>query len=151
MMFETAEIGRKVSREEYEAQEPNVRLRLLELQQELRASDFPVIIVFAGVDGAGKGSTVNLLNEWMDPRWLVAHAYSEPSQEEAERPEFWRYWRDLPPKGRIGIFLSAWYSRPVLDREYQALKNIPMRPLGGRSRQYRQNSGRSASSWEGSE
>ena len=117
-MFETAEIGRKVSREEYEAQEPNVRLRLLELQQELRSSDFPVIIVFAGVDGAGKGSTVNLLNEWMDPRWLVAHAYSEPSQEEAERPEFWRYWRDLPPKGRIGIFLSAWYSRPVLDRVY---------------------------------
>jgi polyphosphate kinase 2 (PPK2 family) len=74
--------------------------------------------VFAGVDGAGKGETVKLLNEWMDPRWIVTRAYGEPSDEEGERPEYWRYWRDLPPKGRIGLFLSSWYSRPVLDRVY---------------------------------
>ena len=47
---------------------------------------FPVIIVFAGVDGAGKSETVNLLNEWMDPRWIVTTAFGEPSDEEAERP-----------------------------------------------------------------
>ena len=117
-MFEAAELGRKVSRQEYNAQEPKLRLALLELQQDLRQADFPVIVVFAGVDGAGKGSTVNLLNAWMDPRWLITRAYTEPSQEETERPEFWRYWRDLPPKGRIGMFLSAWYSQPVLDRVY---------------------------------
>ncbi|MFO1113109.1 MAG: hypothetical protein U1E35_04315 [Rhodospirillales bacterium] len=34
----------------------------------------------------------------------------------AERPEYWRYWRDLPPKGRMGIFLRCWYSQPILDR-----------------------------------
>lgn len=45
-------------------------------------------------------------------------AYDEPSDEERERPEYWRYWRDLPPKGRIGLFLSSWYSRPVLARVY---------------------------------
>ncbi len=117
-MFEAAELGRKVSRQEYDAQEPKLRLALLELQQELRRADFPVILIFAGVDGAGKGSTVNLLNAWMDPRWLITRAYTKPSQEEVERPEFWRYWRDLPPKGRIGMFLSAWYSQPVLDRVY---------------------------------
>jgi len=33
----------------------------------------------------------------------------------AERPEFWRYWRDLPPKGKLGLFLSAWYSRNFLS------------------------------------
>ena len=82
---------------------------------------FPVIIVFAGVDGGGKGQTVNLLNEWMDPRWIVTRAYNEPSEEERERPEYWRFWRDLPPGGRIGLFLSSWYSRPVLDRVYGKL------------------------------
>ncbi len=121
-MFEAAELGRKVSRNDYEAQEPKLRLGLLDLQQQLRNADFPVIVVFAGVDGAGKGSTVNLLNSWMDPRWLITRAYTEPSQEEAERPEFWRYWRDLPPKGRIGMFLSAWYSQPVLDRVYGRIR-----------------------------
>ena len=115
-MFETAELGRKVPKDDYKKQVPLLREELLVVQQDLRKADFPVILVFAGVDGAGKGEIVNLLSEWMDPRWLVTHAYTKPSQEEAERPEYWRYWRDLPPKGRIGIFLSSWYSTPVLDR-----------------------------------
>ncbi len=120
-MFETAELGRKIPRKEYNAQVPRMREELLKVQQELRKQDFPVILLFAGVDGAGKGETVNLLNGWMDPRWLVTHAYMEPSQEERERPEYWRYWRDLPPKGRIGIFISSWYSSPVLDRVNETL------------------------------
>ncbi len=115
-MFEAAELGRKVPREEFDKAVPKLRMELLALQQRLRLADFPVVIVFAGVDGAGKHETVNLLNEWMDPRWIITHAYGKPSEEESERPEFWRYWRDLPPKGKIGIFLSSWYSRPVLER-----------------------------------
>jgi polyphosphate:AMP phosphotransferase len=55
----------------------------------------------------------------MDPRWIVTRAYGQPSDEETERPEYWRYWRDLPRKGRIGLFLSSWYSRPMLDRVYR--------------------------------
>ncbi len=117
-MFETAELGRRIPKREYKQHEPEMRQSLLEMQQQLRTSDAPVIVVFAGVDGAGKGETVNLLNAWMDPRWLVTRAYTEPSQEERERPEYWRYWRDLPARGRIGLFLSSWYSRPILDRVY---------------------------------
>ena len=119
-MFRTAELGRKVAKADFHVQAPILRAELLEMQQRLRhEADFPVILVFAGVDGAGKSESINLLNEWMDPRWLVTRAYGPPSDEMAERPEFWRYWRDLPPKGQIGLFLSCWYSRPVLDRVYQ--------------------------------
>ena len=117
-MFEAAELGRTIPKDEYKARIPTLRTELLETQRQLTSAKFPVIVVFAGVDGAGKGETVNLLNEWMDPRWIVTRAYGEPSDEEGERPEYWRYWRDLPPKGRIGLFLSSWYSRPVLDRVY---------------------------------
>lgn len=115
-MFRTAELGRRMSKEEYHQAAPAVRSALLETQYLLRNADFPVIIVFAGVDKAGKSETVNVLNEWMDPRWLITRAYGPPSDEMVERPEYWRYWRDLPPRGRIGLFLSCWYSRPVLDR-----------------------------------
>jgi len=115
-MFEAAELGQQVPKDEYKRRVPKLRAELLEVQQQLIRARFPVIVVFAGVDGAGKGETVNLLNEWMDPRWIITRAYGEPSDEENERPEYWRYWRDLPPKGRIGLFLSSWYSRPVLDR-----------------------------------
>ena len=119
-MFRTAELGQKVSKSEFNQREPLLRQALLETQAKLRMSGgFPVIIVFAGVDGAGKGETVNLLNEWMDPRWLITRAYDEPSDEERDRPEYWRFWRDLPANGQIGLFLSSWYSQPLLRRVYE--------------------------------
>jgi len=118
-MFRTAELGQKVPKSEFNQREPLMRQALLEVQANLRVSNgFPVIILFAGVDGGGKGDTVNLLNEWMDPRWLITSAYDEPSDEERDRPEYWRFWRDLPPNGHIGLFLSCWYSQPILRRVY---------------------------------
>ena len=115
-MFEAAEVGRKLAKSDYKAQVPELRSALLSVQQELRQASFPVIVLFAGVDTAGKGETVNLLNEWMDPRWIVTRGYTEPSSEERERPRLWRYWRDLPAQGRIAMFLSAWYSSPITQR-----------------------------------
>jgi len=115
-MFRTAELGRAVSKDEYHEAVPILRAGLLDVQQQLRAASFPVIVVFGGVDKGGKIETINLLNEWLDPRWIMTRAYGPPSDEMAERPEYWRYWRDLPPKGRIGMFLRCWYSRPILDR-----------------------------------
>jgi polyphosphate:AMP phosphotransferase len=125
-MFETAELGRKVSKKAFEKAVPGLRVELLELQQTLRKANFPVIVLFSGVDGAGKGATVNLLNEWMDPRWIETHAYLEPSEEERERPEFWRYWRDLPDKGQFGLYLSAWYSPPFLDRVHDRITDTEL-------------------------
>ena len=118
-MFEAAELGHKLTKKEFDKIVPELRTELLGLQMDLRQADFPVIILLAGVDGAGKHETVNILNEWMDPRWIITHAYGKSSEEEAERPEFWRYWRDLPPAGKIGIFISSWYSRPILDRVHR--------------------------------
>jgi len=66
---------------------------------------------------------VHLLNEWMDPRWIANRAFDEPSQDERERPPFWRYWLALPARGHIGLFLSAWYSPPLLDRVHKRTTN----------------------------
>jgi polyphosphate:AMP phosphotransferase len=123
-MFEAAELGSTVTKEHYKAQVPTLRAEMLDVQRRLREHGrFPVVIVFAGVDGAGKGETVNLLNEWMDPRWLVIRAFGRPSDEEAERPQYWRYWRALPPRGRVGLFLSSWYSPSILNRVYRRINS----------------------------
>ena len=116
--FETAELGRKLSKKDYEAREPGLRTELLEAQAELKDARCSVLILIGGVDGAGKGETVNLLHEWMDPHYLEARAFGPPSDEEAERPEFWRFWRALPPKGRIGLLFGSWYTRPIIDRVF---------------------------------
>ena len=116
-MFESAELGHSISRQTYARQVPKLREALLDVQYDLfQNGRFPVIVLIGGMDGAGKGETVNLLNEWMDPRHIRTVAFGEPSEEERERPPMWRYWRALPPKGKIGILFGHWYTQPILDR-----------------------------------
>jgi len=124
-MFQTAELGQKVSKREFKQQELPLWENLLFLQQRLRnEGDFPVLVDFAGVRGAGKGTSVNLFNRWMDARWIVTHAYTDPSDEERERPTFWRFWRFLPPKGQIGFHMSGRYSCPLLDYVYGRISPV---------------------------
>ncbi|MGA0032331.1 MAG: polyphosphate:AMP phosphotransferase, partial [Burkholderiales bacterium] len=94
-----------------------LREALLNAQYDLKQNGkFAVLILIAGVEGAGKGETVNLLNEWMDPRHIEVSGFADPSDEENERPRVWRYWRALPPRGKIGIFFGAWHTQPIMDR-----------------------------------
>jgi len=116
-MFESAELGHKIDKAIYDAEVPGLREALLDAQFDLaKKANFPVIILIGGVDGAGRGETVNLLNEWMDPRFIETHGMGKPSDEEMERPMMWRFWRALPPKGKIGVFLGSWYTWPILNR-----------------------------------
>ncbi len=115
-MFEVAELGHKVKKSDYDAKEPELRTGLLFAQDALKDADFPVLILVSGVDGAGKGDVINQLNAWLDPRYVRAYAFGQPSDEELERPEFWRFWRALPPKGQIGLYVGSWYSRPISQR-----------------------------------
>ena len=115
-MFEAAELGRKTSKQDYKKQEPVLRVGLLTVQYELRDSDFPVILVLGGDDQPGCTEVSNMLHEWMDPRFLAANVYEDLTQEEAERPRFWRYWRTLPTRGRIGLYLREWMTRVIVDR-----------------------------------
>jgi len=121
-VFRTAELGQTVSHGRFKKRARALRTSLLAAQHQiLKLKPFPVVIDVAGMDGAGKGGVVNLMHRWMDTRWLITRSYSQLSEEEAERPEFWRFWRDLPPRGRIGLFLRGRYNKPLLDRVYGRL------------------------------
>ena len=114
-MFEAAELGRKVSKKDFDIQEPQLHTQLLEIQRELRHSNIPVIVIVSGVEGAGKGAVVNRLNAWLDTRGIETNAYWDESDEERERPRFWRFWRRIPARGNIGIMFGSWYTRPIID------------------------------------
>lgn len=115
-MFEAAELGQKISDKDYLKRVKNLRGQLLDLQYQLMKADFSVILVIAGDDRSGRHETINVLHEWMDPRFLEANAYGSPTEEEMARPFFWRYWRDLPPKGRIGVYLRDWATFSIAQR-----------------------------------
>lgn len=115
-MLETAEVGQSLDRQSYDKRVPDLRTRLVQMQLSLRDADFPVIIVVTGDDLAGVRQVVDLLSEWMDPRFIHTHSFGDPTDPEKQRPVFWRYWQQLPPKGRIGVFTSAWSSWLLVHR-----------------------------------
>ncbi|HEX3345817.1 MAG TPA: polyphosphate:AMP phosphotransferase, partial [Polyangiaceae bacterium] len=118
-MFESAELGHRVDKHDYDREVARLREQLLDAQMHVvERAEFPVILLSSGVDGAGKGEIVNVLNAWMDPRHIQVHALGEPTDEERARPPMWRYWRRLPPKGKTGVFLGSWYTGPIMARGY---------------------------------
>ncbi|MDX5371123.1 MAG: polyphosphate:AMP phosphotransferase [Pseudomonadaceae bacterium] len=123
-MFESAELGHAIDEETYEREVPALREALLEAQYELKQQGrFPVLILINGIEGAGKGETVKLLNEWMDPRLIQVSTFDVQTDEELARPPAWRFWRQLPPKGRIGIFFGNWYSQMLQGRVHGHFKD----------------------------
>ncbi|WNC11057.1 polyphosphate:AMP phosphotransferase [Pseudomonas coleopterorum] len=123
-MFESAEIGHAIDKDTYEARLPALREALLEAQYELKEqARFPVIVLINGVEGAGKGETVKLLNEWMDPRLIEVRTFDDKTDEELAHPPAWRYWRQLPAKGRMGVFFGNWYSQMIQDRVHGDIKD----------------------------
>tara|TARA_R110002110_G_scaffold406421_1_gene626256 strand:+ start:57596 stop:59071 length:1476 start_codon:yes stop_codon:yes gene_type:complete len=115
-MFETLEVGKRIKKGDFNELQQTLRKQLLDAQFDLAEQGYPAIIVIAGLDGAGKGSLVHRLNEWMDPRGIETNTFWEHSDEEESRPYFWRFWRKMPADGQIGIFLGSWYTAPAQAR-----------------------------------
>ena len=122
-MFEVAELGHTVEKSVYKEKSAQLRTALLTIQDKLKEYPFSVIIIISGVDGGGKGRVINCLNEWLDARYMRTIALGEPTDEELERPKFWRFWRTLPAKGTIGMYVGSWYSDPIAQRVYQKIDN----------------------------
>ncbi|RIL02602.1 MAG: polyphosphate:AMP phosphotransferase [Proteobacteria bacterium] len=115
-MFEAAEIGNSVAKADYDVRVPALRVDLINAQYDLRHAEFSVVVVLTGDDRAGVNETLNVLHEWMDPRWIRTRAFDAPSAEERERPGFWRYWKELPRRGQLSIVIGDWSTRAILAR-----------------------------------
>ena len=120
-MFEAAEVDRSLSREDFKKLEPQIHQQFLSLQQRLRKSNKALIIIVAGIEGAGKGEVVDKLNRWFDCRDVQTHAFWEETDEERQRPRFWRFWRTLPMRGSISVMFGSWYSTPIVDAVFSRL------------------------------
>ena len=123
-MFESAEIGHSIDKETYDREVPALREALLEAQYDLHQQKrSAVIVLINGIEGAGKGETVKLLSEWMDPRLIEVRTFDQQTDEELAHPPAWRYWRQLPAKGRMGVFFGNWYSQMLQGRVHGRFKD----------------------------
>jgi hypothetical protein len=77
--------ARSKARKPHKTAVEELRAQIVHAQVEHRGSDFPLIIMIAGFDAAGKGEVIQVLNEWLDPRRFDTIAFNTPSDEERER------------------------------------------------------------------
>jgi polyphosphate kinase 2 (PPK2 family) len=73
-------------------------------------------MVFEGVDAAGKGGAVRRITQSVDARICHITPIAAPTEEERAQPYLWRFWRNLPRKGRLAIFDRSWYGRVLVER-----------------------------------
>jgi len=106
-MLTEAAAGNTITKADFEAALPDLRLRLLNAQFDLSAADFPVVVFLAGDDRVGANALVNRLNEWLDSRFLDTEVFLQATEESALRPRLWRLWDALPPQGRIGLWVGG--------------------------------------------
>jgi len=116
-MFDSVNLPHRLDKEQFAALSEPLRERLLDAQFELaERKNKTVLLLINGSDGAGKGQVLNRLYDWLDDHYLETLSYGAPTEEERSRPLEWRYWRDMPAKGRIGLVLGSWHHRVLRDR-----------------------------------
>ncbi len=115
-MLEKIDLSKTMDKKEYKRRMEVLGSKLARLQRELKSCNIPVMIVFEGFGGAGKGTQINHLIEPMDPRGFTVYSTQAETQEEQYHPFLWRFWNKTPEKGRIAIFDRSWYGKLLVER-----------------------------------
>lgn len=79
------------------------------LQQRIKKTALPVMIVFEGWGSSGKGSLIGKLLKYLDPRGVKMHSITEPSEDDLRKPYMNRFWMRIPGRGEIALFDRSWY------------------------------------------
>ena len=92
-------------------------VRLAELQDVLYAQDgYALLILFQGMDTAGKDGAIKHVMSGVNPEGVQVFSFKQPSVEERNHDFLWRYWKDFPARGRIGIFNRSYYEEVLVVR-----------------------------------
>ena len=91
--------------------------RLSELQQLLYAANrYAVLLIFQAMDAAGKDGVIRHVMSGVNPQGCQVFSYKHPSAAELQHDFLWRTTRDLPERGRIGIFNRSYYEEVLITR-----------------------------------
>jgi polyphosphate kinase 2 (PPK2 family) len=116
LILHTLDLSKKLGKKEYgsELERWQGKLNLLTRHPDFRR--IAVIVVFEGNDAAGKGGSIRRITQALDARQYRIIPVAAPTDEEQAQPYLWRFWRNLPRKGRFAIFDRSWYGRVLVER-----------------------------------
>ena len=91
--------------------------QLSSLQQLLYASNrYAVLLIFQAMDAAGKDGAIRHVMSGVNPQGCQVFSFKHPSANELQHDFLWRTTRDLPERGRIGIFNRSYYEEVLIVR-----------------------------------
>jgi len=121
--------------------DPKRRLReligeLSDLQERFYAQNrTSLLIVFQGMDAAGKDSTIKHVTSGVNPQGFQVFNFRQPTYKEIDHNYLWRYWQAMPERGRIGIFNRSHYEEVLVVRVHPDIlraRRLPQQDFGER-------------------
>jgi polyphosphate:AMP phosphotransferase len=115
-LLRAQDYSRRLARERYDRLLERWQGRLNLLSRDARLREHSLVVVFEGMDAAGKGSTIRRITQALDARFYRVVPVAAPNENERAQPYLWRFWRYIPPHGRAVIFDRSWYGRVLVER-----------------------------------
>lgn len=106
---------KKMKDEDYEKELEGLQIELVKAQAWLQATGKRVMALFEGRDAAGKGGTIFVLRQYMNPRTARNVALPKPTSTEAGQWYYQRYVDHFPTSGEFVTFDRSWYNRAGVE------------------------------------
>ncbi len=108
--------SRKLKNKRYKKELTRLQIELVKLQEWIKHRGFKVVVLFEGRDAAGKGGTIKVVSQRMNPRICRVVALGTPTEREKTQWYFQRYAAHLPAAGEMVLFDRSWYNRSGVER-----------------------------------
>lgn len=115
-IIEKLDLTKSLTRKDYDKKKDKLQKEVADMMYEYYSKNISTVLVFEGVDAAGKDGAIERLIKDVDPRLYKVNAISSPNEKEASKNYLWRFYKRLPEPGYVGIFSRSWYGRVMVER-----------------------------------
>jgi polyphosphate kinase 2 (PPK2 family) len=115
-LLDSLDMTLQLEKDDYKEQLVSEQARLATLLRHKRMRSHSLIAVFEGNDAAGKGGAIRRVAAALDPRQYAIVPIAAPSEDERAQPYLWRFWRQIPARGKFTVFDRSWYGRVLVER-----------------------------------
>ncbi len=108
----------KIEREFYKKESLKLQYELVKLQKWVIDNDKRLLVIFEGMDTAGKSSSIKEFNNYLNPREARSVALPKPNSKELGQWYFQRHLKQIPNAGEIVFFDRSWYNRAGIEQVF---------------------------------
>ena len=110
------DLNKTIDDQTYQAKKKKLQKQVADLMYQYYEKGISQVLVFEGVDAAGKDGAIERLIKEVDPRLYTVYGISAPSKEELDHNYLWRFYTKIPKDGYVSIFSRSWYGRVMVER-----------------------------------